>query len=238
MWVDPSSVLRVVIVEDEALFRDLLRVALAQQPGIEVIAALSDSASALATTLDLRPDVVLLDIELGAPPNGVEVARRLREVQPGLGVVILSNHGAPEFVASLPLGACGWSYLLKKSVGDLAALRRAIEGAAAGMITLDPQIVEQVSQRQEGRLAALTPRKREILALIAEGRSNAAIAKRLMVTERTVENQISLLYRTLRIARGQDVHARVRAVLLYLDSISPATRSLPLRDGKSMKRGS
>ena len=220
--VDRARPLRVVIVEDEDLFRDLLRVALAHEPGIEVVGAFADGGSAVEEAAALRPDVVMMDIELGGPPNGIQAAGRMRAVLPELGVVILSNHSAPELVASLPLGSASWSYLLKKSAGDVGALRRAIDGAAAGMVTLDPEIVRQLGQREQGVYGRLTPRLREILGLIAEGHSNKSIARRLVVTERTVENHISLLYKELGINRETDAHPRVRAVLLYLRSIAPA----------------
>ena len=219
---DRARPLRVVIVEDEDLFRDLLRVALIHEPGIEIVGAFANGADAVAAAPGLRPDVALMDIELGGPPNGIQAAAHMRASLPQLGVVILSNHSAPELVASLPLGSTGWSYLLKKTASDLATLRRAIDGAAAGMVTLDPEIVRQLGQRQQGAHGRLTPRLREILGLIAEGHSNTSIARRLVVTERTVENHISLLYKELGINRETDAHPRVRAVLLYLKSIAPA----------------
>jgi DNA-binding NarL/FixJ family response regulator len=218
-----ESPLRVAVVEDDHLFRDLLRIALDGHPGFTVVAALANAAEALTRVPQLRPDVLVLDIELGAPPNGIEVARRLRDDRPELGVVILSNHSAPEFVASLPLGPAGWSYLLKTSVRDVAALERAIYGAASGMITLDPQLVRRAGHSVQGPLARLTPRQLEVLQLIAQGYNNAGIARRLVVTERTVENQVSLLYRTLGADQGTDVSPRVKAVLIFLQQARPAS---------------
>lgn len=218
-----EEALRVAVVEDEPLFRDLLRVALDGLPGFSVVATLGSAAEALTRIPQLRPDVVLLDVELGAPPNGIEVARRLRADRPELGVVILSNHSAPEFVASLPLGRAGWSYLLKSSVRDVAALERALHGAASGTITLDPHLVQRMGQRVQGPLAQLTPRQLEVLQLIAQGYNNAGIARRLVVTERTVENQVSQLYRALGADQGTDVSPRVKAVLIYLQHAGPAS---------------
>jgi DNA-binding NarL/FixJ family response regulator len=222
--VSAGRALRVAIVEDEVLFRDLLGVALSHEPGIEVVGSFPEGTSAVDAAATLRPDVVLMDIELGGPPNGIEAAARMRAALPALGVVILSNHSAPEFVASLPLGPSGWSYLLKKSAGEVSALRRAIEGAAAGMITLDPQIVASLSLQDRALHKRLTARQLEILGLIAEGHSNTSIARRLVVTERTVENHISALYRDLGLNREADTHPRVRAVRLYLESMEVARR--------------
>lgn len=217
-----ATPLRVVIVEDEVLFRDLLRVALAHEPGIEIVGVFGDGTSAVEAADALHPDVALMDIELGGPPNGIEAAARMRTVLPKLGVVILSNHSAPELVASLPLGLMGWSYVLKKTASDVSTLRRAIDGAAAGMITLDPEIVYQLGQRDHGLRGSLTPRQHQILGLIAEGHSNASIARHIVVTERTVENHVGALYKQLGINRETNAHPRVRAVLLYLRSIAPA----------------
>jgi DNA-binding NarL/FixJ family response regulator len=219
----PGRPIRTVIAEDEGLFRDLLRVALAQEPSIEVVGAFPTGESAVEGAPALAPDVAILDIELGGPLNGIQVGRLLRRQFPRLGVILLTNHQDPQFLASVPKDSvAGWSYLLKKSVGDLGTLRRTIEGAAAGLVVLDPTLVKNMRPRAGGAIADLTPRQREILGLLAQGYTNAAIAERLVVTERTVENQTRLLYQQLGIEREQSgLHPRVTAVLHYLQESQP-----------------
>ena len=211
---------KIVLVEDEPLYRDLLRIALTQRPELQVLAAYSDGESALAAIPTLQPQVAMLDIDLrGSSMNGVQLGIMLRKQLPDLGVVLLSNHGDPEFVASLPGEVlAGWSYLLKKSVNDVDVLGRAIAGAASKLTVLDPQLVAGMRNRAGGVLARLTPRQRDILELIAEGYNNAAIAERLILAEKSVENQINLLYQQLEIDRSTAaIQPRVKAVLIYLE---------------------
>ncbi len=210
---------RVMIVEDEALYRDLLSVALSQHPRLEVVGAFADGESALSAALRLRVDVAMLDIELRGALNGIEVGMKLRRLLPAMGIVLLSNHRDPQFLASIPRGdIAGWSYLLKKSVGDLDALGRAIDGAAAGFVVLDPQLLAGDSQRG-ATLGSLTSRQQDILHLIAQGFTNTAIADRLGLAEKTVENQINLLYQQLGIDRGDPtLQPRVKAALIFLEN--------------------
>ncbi len=212
-----------IIVEDEGLYRDLLRVALSQHPRIEVIGAFPDGESALAAAPKLRPHVAMLDIELRGGMNGVQAGLLLRRELPQLGIVLLSNHQDPQFLSSVPRNAIsGWSYLLKKSVSDIQALGRAIEGAAAGFVVLDPLLVARAPARTGSCLSRLTPRQRDILALIAQGFTNAAIAERLSLAEKSVENQINLLYQELAIDReDRSLQPRVKAVLIYLQESRP-----------------
>ena len=218
--------LRLALVEDEPLYRDLLRIALDQRPGLMVAAAYGDADSALGGIPDLKPDVAMLDIDLGGGGiNGVQLGMKLRRTMPQLAIVLLSNHGDPEFVASLPEEVrAGWSYLLKKSVNDVDVLGRTVSGAAAGLTVLDPQLVAGMRgrPRKQGLLSRLTPRQTEILELIAQGFSNASIAERLVLAEKSVENQINLLYQQLEIDRATSgVQPRVKAVLTYLDEMRP-----------------
>ncbi len=225
--VVPADTIAVVIVEDEDLYRDLLRIVLAQQPRLEVRGVFRDAATALAAVPALEPRVALLDIELPGSMNGVQLARQLRRHLPALGIVLLSNHRDLQFVSALSQeGVTGWSYLLKKSVSDAAALVRAIEGAAAGFIVLDPQLVTDTrggtARTRVGTAlrSRLTPRQQEILALIAQGYSNAAIAQRLHLAEKSVQNQINLLYQQLGIdSQDPTLHPRVQAVLAYLREV-------------------
>ena len=226
MAMTDGEAVRVVLVEDEPLYRDLLRIALNAQPALEIMAAYGDGESALAEIPKLKPHVAILDIDLRSSMNGVQLGILLRKELPDLGIVLLSNHGDPEFVASLPEEVlAGWSYLLKKSVNDVDVLGRAIAGAASKLTVLDPQLIAGMRQRSgRGVLSRLTPRQSEILELIAQGYSNAAIADRLVLAEKSVENQINLLYQQLEIDRStQAVQPRVKAVLIYLEQ----TRAAP-----------
>jgi DNA-binding NarL/FixJ family response regulator len=207
-----------MLVDDEDLFRDLLKAALSQQPRLSVVGAFADAASAQEAASALLPDVAVLDIELGAGMDGIQLGLALRQAHPNLGIVLLSHHADLRFVAALhrrPM--TGWSYLLKQSVRDVAALRRAVEGAAEGDVVLDPRLVAGLRPREGGTLARLTPRQRDVLALAAQGLTNAAIGEQLVVTEKSVENHLTDIYDAFGIdRRGQGVHARVKAVLLYL----------------------
>ena len=221
---EPAGALRVAIVEDDALFRDLLRVALAGNPRFEVVDAAADAETALERLPALRPDVAVLDIDLGTGASGIQLGMLLRERLPEIGIVLLSNHSVPRFLATLPPESmAGWCYLLKKSVSDVAALTRSLEGAAAGLVVLDPHLVAG-RRSDQGPLAELTEREREILELIAQGYTNAAIAERLVLSERTVENRLNQLYHELGlVSERREFNTRVRAALMYLAETRPAS---------------
>jgi DNA-binding NarL/FixJ family response regulator/DNA-binding XRE family transcriptional regulator len=210
--------LRLILVDDEDLYRDLLQTALGQQPRLNVVGAFRDASTVLATGLSLQPDVALLDIELPGGLDGIHLGLALRRSLPNLGIVLLSHHADLRFVAALHRRpVTGWSYLLKQSVRDVAALRRAIHGAAEGDVVLDPRLVAGLQPRAGGPLERLTPRQRDVLALAAQGLTNAGIAQRLVLAEKSVENQLTGIYEAFGIdRREQGVHARVKAVLLYL----------------------
>jgi DNA-binding NarL/FixJ family response regulator len=223
--------IRVAVVEDEPLFRGLLEHYLAQRPGLDVVGSYADGASVLAAASQLQLDVVTLDIELPGGLDGIQTAIALREHLPTLGIVILSNHADPRFLGALPHEVIGgWSYLLKKSVSNIEILDRAVTAAATGTVTLDPAIVAGMRPKPGGAIARLTPRQREILGLVSEGLSNAAIAERLVLAEKSVENQLTSIYGELGLDRreGPNFHPRVSAVLTYLkDSrvVRPPARS-------------
>jgi DNA-binding NarL/FixJ family response regulator len=221
--------IKIAIVEDEPLFRGLLENHLRRHPRLEVVGAYADGASALASLPQIGPDVVTLDIEMPGRMDGIEVGLALRQRLPRLGIVILSNHADPRFLGALPREATsGWSYLLKKSVSDIDTLDRAVEGAANGTVTLDPSVVASMQPRPGGPLARLTPRQREILGLLAQGLTNAAIAEKLVLAEKSVENQLTSIYGELGIdRRGNDptLHPRVSAVLSYLRESRFAARA-------------
>ncbi len=210
--------LRLIVLEDEPLFRDLLVAVLAQQPQLEVVGDFATAADALAAAPALQPDVALLDIELGGGGNGIAVGMELRRMKPEIGILLLSNHGDAELLAGVTLDhLAGWSYLLKRSVADASALIRAIEGAASGLVVLDPELIRRRRNRLHGPLTRLTRRQVEILELIAEGYTNVGIGEQLGLAQKSVENQINGLYQALGIDRGDgSVHVRVRAALTFL----------------------
>lgn len=175
--MDEERSIPIAIVEDEGLFRDLLRRALDQEPSLHVVGEFESAIDALERIPQLQPAVVILDIELGGGMNGVQLGLALRKSLPNLSIVLLSNHANPQFLAAVPRAeAGGWSYLLKKSVRDLNALKRVILGSSLGYVVLDQQIVDNLQHREASVLARLTPRQYEILSLIAQGYTNAAIA--------------------------------------------------------------
>ena len=214
--------IKVLIVEDEGLFRDMLKISLSSFENLQVVDAVASGAEALKATKESRPNVVLMDIELGSEPNGFETGRMIRQEYSDIGIVILSVHKDKEYISSLSLDeAAGWSYLLKQSVGDASALGRAIEGSASGFVVLDPEVVSGLRPRQGSFAARLTPRQLEVLGLMAEGYNNAAIAEKLVLGHKSVENYINAIYQELTPAHGERVHPRVAAVLSYIrDSYS------------------
>jgi DNA-binding NarL/FixJ family response regulator len=211
--------IKVAVVEDEPLFRGLLERFLNQHPRLEVVGAYADGSDALRDAPSLAPQVVTLDVELPGEMDGIATGLKLRERLPGLGIVVLSNHADPRFVAALPRrGLAGWSYLLKKSVGDVDVLGQAVEGAARGEVMVDPTLVAGLRPRSGGAVDRLTARQQGILGLLAQGLTNAAIAERLVLAEKSVENQLTAIYGELGFDRREEaVHPRVRAVLVYLN---------------------
>ncbi len=217
----PSSTIRLAIVEDDDLFRDLMRVALAALPGVTVIADYADPDRALAELPGLAPDVLLLDIDLGRGRNGIHLGMELRRVLPRVGVLLFSNHRDPAFLGAVPSDQlAGWSYLLKTSVRDVATLERAIRGSAMGYVTLDPRLAAADPSR-EAQQAGLTERQLSLIQLLAQGYSNKAIAQQLFLAEKTVENQLGMLYRQLGIDTADTgAHPRVQATLQFLRWLS------------------
>jgi DNA-binding NarL/FixJ family response regulator len=208
----------VLIVDDEALFRELLRRTLSAEPGLEVVGAAEDGETAVRLAREVRPDVVLMDIELPGDMDGIEAALRIKKERPRTGIVILSAHSDRRYVTSLPLeDSPGWAYLLKQTVPDMAAVVRAIQGSKAGMVVLDPVVAGHLQPRQDSAVARLTHRQYEVLELLAQGYSNAAIAERLILTEKSVETYINVIYQQLKLSKQPESHARVKATLIYLE---------------------
>jgi DNA-binding NarL/FixJ family response regulator len=221
MPAEREGTITIVVVEDEDLYRDLLVKALSSVPAFHVVAALADANEAQQRILELHPSVATLDIELRGGVSGLQVGLSVKSQRPDIGIVWLSNHAEPYFAVSVAREVtAGWAYLLKKSVSDIGSLVRAIEGAARGLVVLDPEIVRGVPKKITGDLANLTPRQREILAQMAQGFTNAGIAQGLYITEKSVENQINQIYQRLEIDRqNAALQPRVRAVLKYLEAV-------------------
>jgi DNA-binding NarL/FixJ family response regulator len=207
-----------LIVEDQPLFRDLLRKSLENQPNLKVLDAVADGETAVSRAHKLKPDVVLMDIDLGKGLNGLQAGMRIRAENPKTGIVVLSMHQEKELLSVVPMEQrSGWSYLLKQSVSDLSALTRAIEGSASGLVVLDPDLITALHPNPKSRLAGMNARQREVLELMAQGYDNGAIAAKINVAEKSVENYINAIYQQLGVSGEEDVHPRMKAVLLYLE---------------------
>jgi DNA-binding NarL/FixJ family response regulator len=215
--------IRVVVGEDSVVIREGIERMLERSEDIEVVATCADAATLRAAIAEQRPDVVLTDIRM--PPTGtdegIQVAVELRETAPEVGVVVLSQHVEPAYaLALLEGGSAGRAYLLKDRLRDSTVLTRAIREVADGGSLVDPVVVDQLiaarAQREDSPLRELTERERQILAMIAEGRSNAAIADELVVTKRAVERHINAIFLKLGLREDEDVSRRVKAALLYL----------------------
>ena len=214
---------RLVLAEDNLLVREGLQQLLETAQDLEVVAACSDMDTLLETIERESPDVVLTDIRM--PPSrtdeGVRVAARLRETDPGIGVVVLSQYDDPAYVLKLlETGSDRRAYLLKERVHDRGQLSTAIRAVADGGSVIDPKIVEVLvaarARAEHSPLRALTPREREVLAEIAEGKSNPAIAESLVLTKRAVEKHINSIFMKLGLADADDVSKRVKATLMFL----------------------
>ncbi len=212
--------MRVVIVEDQVLLRAGLE-RLFVDGGHEVLAAQGDASQILATAAGHRPDLIVLDIRM--PPTftdeGAQAAAQLKQRQPEIGVLLLSQHVEPSHVVNLVrLG--GFGYLLKDRVLEVGEFLAAAERVARGGSALDPEVVGRLlaPPGTNGPLAELSEREREILELMAEGLTNSGIAKRLFVSERTVEAHVRHLLLKLDIPQTEDGHRRVLAVLAHLSA--------------------
>ena len=210
---------RLLVVDDEALFRQLLCRTLSAEPGMEVVGVAGDGETAVQLARKEKPDVVIMDIELPGKLDGIEAALQIKKERPQTGIVILSAHSERRYVTSLPLEDIkGWAYLLKQTAPDLATVVRAIEGSKAGMVVLDPTVVAGLRPRQGSAIARLNPRHQEVLGLLAQGYSNTAIAQLLKLSRKSVETYINAIYQELHLSHEHDIHARVKATLIYLES--------------------
>jgi DNA-binding NarL/FixJ family response regulator len=215
--------IRIVVAEDNYLVREGVRRLLETQPGIDVVATCGDLDALLRVVDAERPDVVLTDIRMppGDEDEGIQAAERLRTTHPETAVVLLSQFSDPEYALALfEEGSARRAYLLKERVNDLEQLVAAIHEVAAGGSAMDPKVVDALvaagSRREGSPLDELTPRELEVLAEMASGKNNAAIAESLVVTPQSVEKYIHSIFQKLGLTWQADVHRRVKAVLLFL----------------------
>ncbi|MEU4542177.1 response regulator transcription factor [Nonomuraea dietziae] len=211
--------MRVVIAEDLALLRDGL-IRLLTTHGFEVLEAVDNGPMLLAALLKHRPDVAVIDVRL--PPThtdeGLRVALEARRRVKGLPVLILSQYVEQLYARELLSDRSGGiGYLLKDRVGDVEQFVESVRSVAAGGTALDSEVVSQLLTRRDDRLAALTPREREVLAMMAEGLSNQAIAGKLVVTDKAIGKHTSNIFAKLGLAPDDDLNRRVMAVLAYLE---------------------
>jgi DNA-binding NarL/FixJ family response regulator len=213
----------VALADDNLIVREGIARLLSAEPDVEIVATCEDLDQLMRAVADEHPDVVVTDIRM--PPTGtdegIRIAAQLRLSSPGTGVVVLSNYADPAYaLALLDSGSDGRAYLLKDRVNDRSQLVSAIHSVAAGGSMMDPKIVEPLiasrSRGERSALADLTPREREVLAAIAEGRSNAAIATKMVLTKRAVEKHINSLFLKLGLGDEEHVSKRVKATLLFL----------------------
>jgi len=210
------------MAEDNFLIREGVRELLASDPDVEVVASCGDLDSLLEAVAREKPDVVLTDIRM--PPTesdeGIRAAEKLRDTDPELGVVVLSQYDEPHYaLALLERGARGRGYLLKQRVSDLDQLVAALREVSRGGSVIDPLIVEGLvaaRSKASSPLDQLTAREREVLSEMAQGKNNAAIAAALTLTERAIERHINAIFSKLGLSQEKDVHRRVKAVLLFL----------------------
>jgi DNA-binding NarL/FixJ family response regulator len=218
-----ATAIRVAVADDSYLVREALTHVLDAAAGVEVIAACDDVDSLRRVIEADRPDVVVTDIRM--PPSdtdeGLRVAAELRQTHPGIGVVVLSQYSDPQYgLALLDSGSDGRAYLLKERIRHRGQLVSAIETVAQGGSMIDAKVVEGLidarRRAERSQLTELTHRELEILAFVARGHSNQAIADELVLTKRAVEKHINAIFLKLNLTEAQDVSRRVKAALIYL----------------------
>jgi DNA-binding NarL/FixJ family response regulator len=213
---------RVVIADDSRLLREGIA-SFVRGEGVEVVAEAADADELLAVVDAQAPDVAIVDIRM--PPThtdeGLRAAKQIRERYPQVGVLVLSQYVEPGYAMELLSDSSeGVGYLLKDRVSDIEEFASAVRRVAQGGSALDPAVVSQLvgRRRRDDPLAELTTREREVLELMAEGRSNTGIAERMVVTERAVEKHVTSIFQKLGLPQAQEDHRRVLAVLTYLQS--------------------
>jgi len=217
------NMVKVALAEDNVLLREGISRLVAANKDFELVGVASDLPQLLALAAEQEPDVVVTDIRM--PPTGtdegIQAASWLRQHYPRTGVVVLSQYVAPKYaVALLEHGSAGRAYLLKERVGSVDELARAIRAVAGGGSVIDHMVVDELvkarSQEHSSGMSLLTARESQILAEMAQGKSNSAIAGALYVTERAVEKHTNSIFAKLGLSEEKDVNRRVKAVLVYL----------------------
>ena len=213
--------LRVVLAEDDVLLREGMA-SLLERSGVQVVGQAGDGAQLVSLTRTTRPDLVVVDIRM--PPThqieGLEAAQAIRQELPEIGILVLSAHADVEHAMELLASGAGIGYLLKSRVTDVAEFLDTLQRIARGGSVVDPALVQELvlARRRDDPLAALSAREREVLALMAEGHSNAGIGRRLWVTEGTVEKHVRSILAKLDLPETDDHHRRVLAVLRFLET--------------------
>ncbi|HEY2642730.1 MAG TPA: response regulator transcription factor [Galbitalea sp.] len=210
--------LRVVVADDSVLLREGL-VRVLRESGVSVVAAYGDAEALLAELETVKPDLIVLDVRM--PPTfrdeGVRAAIRARQLLPGVGILLLSQYVEVAYAQELLSdGSGGVGYLLKDRVASLEELKDAIDRIASGGTVLDPEVVAQLIGRRRDPLETLTPREREVLALMGEGRTNSAIASALVIGTGAVEKNVTAIFQKLGLDDSGSDHRRVLAVVAWL----------------------
>ena len=212
---------RVVLADDDTLLREGIA-SLLERSGFTIVGQADDAAGLLALIREHRPDLAIIDIRM--PPDylaeGLEAATVIREEFPATGILVLSAHAEVEHAMDLLATGCRVGYLLKGRVTDVDEFTETVGRIASGGSVVDPALVQELigARRRDDTLQQLTDREREVLALMAEGRSNAGIAHRLWITEGTVEKHVRSILARMKLPDAEDDHRRVLAVLAYLES--------------------
>jgi serine/threonine-protein kinase PknK len=215
------AALRVILAEDDVLLREGLA-SLLERSGFDVVGQAGDAPQLLALVRNEAPDLVVVDIRM--PPTqtteGLEAAREIRQELPETGILVLSAHADVEHAMELLAGGRGIGYLLKSRVSDVAEFIDTLERIAKGGSVVDPALVQElvIARRRNDPLAVLSARERDVLALMAEGRSNAGLARRLWITEGTVEKHVRSILAKLSLPETDNDHRRVLAVLTFLEA--------------------
>jgi len=206
------DVTKVLIVDDQRIFRVMLREILSTVPEFELLGEAANGLEAIDMAKVLRPEVVLMDIELDSDMNGIQAGHAIKALRPATGIVLFSNHKVTDYIVN----GSGWSYLLKNNVGDLDILIRAINGAAWGMVAIDPELTKAMKPRPTTPLLRLSPEPAKILELMTQGYGNSAIAKGLLINERAVEEWQDVIFHDLGIEHEEGIDPRLKAVSAYL----------------------
>ena len=215
-----AATIRIALADDDVLLREGLA-RLLEGSGFEVVGQAGDAAELLQVVRQHTPALVIVDIRMppGHQTEGLEAARVIRQELPEIGILVLSAHTEVDEAMELLAGGRGVGYLLKSRVTNVGEFVETVERVAKGGSVVDPGLVQELvaARRRDDPLDELTPREREVLALMAEGRSNAGIARRLVVTEGTVEKHVHSILAKLRLPETDDDHRRVLAVVTFLE---------------------